>query len=270
MKKGRVSIVVGAARGIGFGIAKALAIRGDRLVLADPLFRDKKVCASVKAGLKGMVVLAATDITVPSQVNRLVADTVKRFGRIDCLVNSAGIGHAAPIQETDDADWEAVMGVNLTGAFLLSRAVSPVMIRQKHGRIIQIASIAAHTGAAGLSAYTASKHGLVGLVKGMACDLAPYGITVNAVCPGNIDTEMLAKLIAERARLQGKSTEDFRMDIVRKTPAGRLGKPSDIAAAVIFLTSDDAAYITGDALVVDGGRSLGPSAALPEESKGLK
>jgi NAD(P)-dependent dehydrogenase (short-subunit alcohol dehydrogenase family) len=226
------------------------------VVLADPLFLDGKIHASVKARLKGMSVLAATDITVPAQVNRLVADTMKRFGRIDCLVNSAGISRPAPIQETDPSDWEAVIGVNLTGAFLLSRAVAPVMIRQKHGRIIHIASTAAHTAAAGLSAYAASKHGLVGLVKGMACDLTQYGITVNAVCPGNNDTEMLAKVIAARARLQGRSPEEIRMDIVRKTPAGRLGQPCDIAAAVIFLTSDEAAYITGQALIVDGGRSL--------------
>lgn len=252
----RICIIVGAARGIGLGIAKGFANQGDQLVLADPLFRNRKVRAAVTAALAGKPVLITTDITASAQVDRLVKDVVKRFGRIDCLINSAGICRPASIQETSDADWAAVMAVNLTGAFLLSRAVSRVMIPQRSGRIIHIASTAAHTAAAGLSAYAASKHGLTGLIKGMACDLSQHGITVNAICPGPSDTEMLTKVIAERANLQNKTPEEVRADMVRKTPVGRLGQPSDIAAVALFLSSTAAAYITGQAVVVDGGRSL--------------
>lgn len=186
----------------------------------------------------------------------MAAETVKRFKKIDGLVNAAGINRPGPIQNMTDADWSAVIAVNLTAAFLLSRAVARHMIDQRYGRIIHIGSTASQTSAAGLAAYSASKHGLVGLVKGMACDLAPHGITVNAVCPGNTETEMLDTVINERARSQGKKPEEVREEMMRKTPLGRLGRPEDVAAAVLFLLSEEAEYITGQSLTVDGGRSL--------------
>ena len=255
-EKRYASIVAGAGRGIGLGIAKALGQRGDRLVLADLLFPESPTGSDYAGKFAEGTILMRTDITRVDSVERLTAAAVEKYGRIDCLVNSAGINRPAPVQETSDADWSAVMAVNLTGAFLLSRAVAKVMIKQGYGRIIQIASTAAHTAAAGLSAYAASKHGLVGLVKGMACDLARYGITVNAVCPGNSETEMLDTVIAERAKVQGVTPEEIRRDMVKKTPVGRLGRPADVAAAVLFLTSGEAEYITGQAFIVDGGRSL--------------
>ena len=130
------------------------------------------------------------------------------------------------------------------------------MMKQRSGRIVHIASTASHTAAPGLAPYAASKHGLVGLVRGMACDLAPFGITVNAVCPGNTDTEMLQAVVQQRAQHQGRTTEDVLDEIAKKTPLGRVGRPSDVAAAVVFLTSEEAGYITGQSLTVDGGRSM--------------
>jgi len=256
MKNHRICIVTGAARGIGLGIARSLAERGDEVVLADILFNDKAFQSAAEKAIGKKALMVEADVTSTEQVARLTADVVKRFGRLDCLVNAVGINRPAPVQDITDSDWKDVLSINLTGAFLLSRAAARQMIKQKHGRIIHIGSTASHTSAAGLAAYSASKHGLVGLVRGMACDLAQHGITVNAACPGNNETEMLDTVIAERAKLLGRTAEEVRRDIILKTPAGRLGKPGDVAAAVLFLASDEAEYITGQMLTVDGGRSL--------------
>ena len=256
MNKLRVSVVCGAARGIGLGIAEALARRGDQVVLADVLLSDETTRASVAASVGETALLLEADITQPDQVEGLIEETLERFGRLDCLVNAAGVNRPAPVYEATEADWDATIGVNMKGAFLLSRAAAGPMMEQGSGRIVHVGSTASHTAHAGGALYAASKHGLVGLVKGMACDLAPHGITVNAVCPGNTDTEMLATVLEARAKHQGRTPEDVRDDIVQKTPAGRLGRPGDVAAAVLFLTSDEAEYVTGQALTVDGGRSL--------------
>lgn len=252
----RISVVSGAARGIGLGIAGALAQRGDQVVLADVLFSDPAIRSNVASRLGGEAPLVAVDVTRVDQVEALVRETLERFGRIDCLVNAAGAARPGPFYDSTEADWDATIGVNMRGAFLLSRAVAEPMMKQRSGRIIHIGSTASYTAHAGGALYAASKHGLLGLVRGMACDLAPYGITVNAVCPGNTDTEMLAAVLEQRARHQGRTADEVRSDIIQKTPLGRLGKPTDVAAAVLFLTSDGAEYITGHALTVDGGRSL--------------
>ena len=256
MSRRYVLLVTGAARGIGFAIAEALVKRGDLVVAADLLFADSAVSESVSAALGAEALVLPVDITNAEEVDGLVAKAVERFGRIDCLVNSVGIARPEAVQEMATDDWQATIEVNLSGAFLLSRAVSKVMIPQRYGRIIHIGSTASHTSAAGLSAYSASKHGLIGLVRGMACDLSQYGITVNAVCPGNCETEMLDAVIAKRAALQGRTPDEVRQDMIRKTPAGRLGRPTDTAAAVLFFSSEEAEYITGQTLTVDGGRSL--------------
>jgi 3-oxoacyl-[acyl-carrier protein] reductase len=200
--------------------------------------------------------LLDVDVTQAGQVEGLVDGTLERFGRVDCLVNAAGVNRPGPFYDASEADWDATIDVNMKGAFLLSKAVARPMMAQRFGRIVHIGSTASHTAHAGGAPYAASKHGLVGLVKGMACDLAPFGITVNAVCPGNTDTEMLRAVLGSRARTQGRTPEQVRGDMIEKTPLGRLAEPRDIAAAVLFLTSDEAEYITGQALTVDGGRSL--------------
>jgi NAD(P)-dependent dehydrogenase (short-subunit alcohol dehydrogenase family) len=256
MAENRVSIVVGSARGIGLAIAQALARRGDRPVLADVLFSDAAIRSRVSADVGGNVTLQETDIASADAVAALIDETLRRYGRIDCLVNAVGINRPAPFYETSEADWERMIAVNLKGAFLLSQAVAKPMMKQRSGRIVHIGSTASHTGAPGLAPYAATTHGLVGLVRGMACDLAPFGITVNAVCPGNTDTEMLQAVVQQRARHQGRTPEDVLDEIAKKTPLGRLGRPSDVAAAVVFFTSEEAGYITGQSLIVDGGRSI--------------
>lgn len=256
MNQPLVSIVTGAARGIGLGIALAMAKRGDRLVLVDVAFSDPSARSAVVRRVGNDTILKAVDITLADQVEALVADVLKRFGRIDCLVNSAGVNRPAPVCEVTESDWDMMLDVNLKGAFLLSREVAKPMIKQKSGRLVHIGSTASHTAAPGIVPYAASKHGLIGLVRGMACDLSPHGIMVNAVCPGNTETEMLERVLEQRAQAQGKTLVELKNDLARKTPAGRIGTPQDIAGAVLFLTSADAAYITGQMLTVDGGRSL--------------
>jgi len=251
-----ISIIAGGARGIGFGIARALAARGDQVVVGDILFSEKKAAEQVKERIGQNAVTMELDVTRSDRVAEWFRRVIEQFGRIDVLVNAVGTVRPAPIQETSEADWDKVIDVNLKGAFLLSREAAVPMIRQKGGRIIHIGSTASHTSAAGLSVYSATKHGLIGLVKGMACDLAAYGITVNAVCPGNTDTEVLEKVFEHRAAAQHRTVEEVRGEVIAKTPAGRLGKPSDVAAMVLFLTSPEAEYVTGQALTVDGGRSL--------------
>lgn len=256
MAQPRVSIVTGAARGIGFGVAQRLERCGDRLVLADVSFQHASVRDEAGAKLTSEAILSGADICRVDEVAGLVEDALSRFGSIGALVNCAAVNRPSPIQDMTDENWDTTLAVNLRGAFVLSRAVAGPMMAQGSGRIVHIASTAAFTAAAGLSAYAASKHGLVGLTRAAACDLGRFGITVNAVCPGNTDTQMLRDVLEERGRLQGRTCEEVLDDIVRKTPAGRLGTPDDVAAAVLFLLSDEAQYITGQTLTVDGGRSL--------------
>ncbi len=251
-----VSIITGGARGIGFGIAQAMAGRGDQVVLGDILFSDRSITQTVQDQLGKDAVLMSLDVTKSDHVEEFMGKVADRFGKVDVLVNAIGTARPAPVYETSEADWDTMIDVNLKGAFLLSRAVCVPMMQQNRGRIVHIGSTASHTAAAGLSVYAAAKHGLVGLVRGMACDLAKYGITVNAVCPGNTDTEMLEKIFVQRAAAQNRTVEEVRSEVIAKTPAGRIGKPSDVAAAVLFLTSAEAEFITGQALTVDGGRSL--------------
>ena len=255
MKK-RVSMITGAACGIGLAIAEAMAKNGDRVILGDLLFSDKQICAKVSKKVGSACLLQEIDITDSAQVDRFIADIVRQFGRIDCLINSVGIVKPVPVYEMSDADWDLTMAVNLRGAFLLSRAVAKPMMKQKLGRIVHIGSTASFTAAAGIAAYVASKHGLVGLVRGMACDLAPFGITVNAICPGNTATEMFEAILSQRAKHQKCTIKDVRDEIISKTPLGRIGIPEDVVAAVLYLASNAAEFVTGQTLTVDGGRSL--------------
>lgn len=256
MSRQKVSLITGAGGGIGLAIANALIGRGDKVVLADVSFSQEDVRRKTTEALHAGAPLVTLDITQTESVGRQIDEIVSGFGRLDCLVNAAGMVRVGSFYELQDADWDATIDVNMKGAFILSRSVAGVMIRQRKGRIVHIGSTASQTAAAGGAIYAASKHGLLGLVRGMACDLAQFGVTVNAVCPGNTETEMLEKVLRERAQRQNCSLDEVRDEIIRKTPAGRLGQPRDLAEAVLFLTSDQAEFITGQALTVDGGRSL--------------
>ena len=241
---GQVAIITGASRGIGRSIAEVFRQAGARLSLVartPESLREVARSLSTEGGPADVLAIPA-DVAVERQVNEVVRQTVEAFGRVDILVNNAGLITAGSILKIEPAEWERVIGANLTGAYLFSRAVAPMMERQKGGRIINIASISAQTGGvSGGVHYSSSKGGMIAMTKTLARDLAPFGVTVNAIAPGQIDTD--PKLL----------TPEGRQHIIAQIPLGRLGLPVDIAYAALFLTSPMASFITGATLDVNGG-----------------
>ncbi len=239
----KVVIITGSGRGIGREIAGAFASEGARVVIAD-LNYEEAIAAADDLAISGANTLAVqVDITDPVQVQSLVDQTIKKFGKVDVLVNNAGVSVVRPFLDVTLDEWNFIIGVNLTGAFLCGQAVGRVMVEQGHGRIVNIASISGQRGATGRAAYGASKAGLIQLTKVMAVELAPKGITVNAVAPGPVVTEM-----SEQTH-----TEDTRRAYYERIPMLRYGLKNEIAAGVLFLASDDSSFVNGHILNVDGG-----------------
>ena len=238
---GRVALVTGASRGIGRAIAERLAAQGS-LVVAAARGEHARAVVETIAAAGGQAEAASLDITEEGASARLVASTLERHTRIDILVNNAGIARDQLMLRMKREDWDAVLATNLTGAFALTQAVLKPMIRQRGGRIISISSVVAQRGNAGQANYAASKAGLIGFTKAVALEVASRGITVNVVAPGLIETDMTRTL-----------TEEGREEWASQIPLGRLGTPADIASAVCFLASDEASYITGHVLAVNGG-----------------
>jgi 3-oxoacyl-[acyl-carrier protein] reductase len=238
---GRVALVTGASRGIGRAIAAKLAAQGATVVAAA---RERNAEATVGeiTAAGGTAEVASVDVGDAAAIDALVAGTLERHGQIDILVNNAGITKDQLLLRMKRADWDAVIATNLTGAFALTQAVLKPMIRQKGGRIVCISSVVGQSGNAGQANYAASKAGLIGFVKAVAQEVASRNITVNVVAPGLIDTDM-TKAISE------SSSEVWASQI----PLGRLGTPQDVAWTVCFLASDEAAYITGQVIAVNGG-----------------
>ena len=238
---GKTAVVTGASRGIGRGIAALLAARGAHVVAASRGDNAAQTVAEIEqAG--GRAELASADVTNSASIEALVSGTLERHGRIDILVNNAGIARDNLMLRMKREDWDQVLETNLTAAFTAAQAVLRPMIKQRGGRIISISSVVGQMGNAGQTNYAASKAGLIGFSKALAKEVASRNITVNVVTPGLIDTDM-TKAISERA--QGDWTSAI--------PLGRLGTPADVAAAVCFLASDEASYITGQVLAVNGG-----------------
>jgi 3-oxoacyl-[acyl-carrier protein] reductase len=238
---GRIAIVTGASRGIGRGIALKLAARGAHVVAAARGENARPVVDEIAAA-GGRADAATLDVTEPGSVEALVASTLERHGRIDILVNNAGITRDQLMLRMKRDDWDAVLATNLTAAFALTQSVLKPMIRQRGGRIVCISSVVGQSGNAGQANYAASKAGLIGFAKSVALEVASRGITVNVVAPGFVETDM-TRAVAEATREEWAS----------KIPLRRLGTPDDIAAAVCFLASDEASYITGHVLAVNGG-----------------
>lgn len=238
----RVAVVTGGAQGIGRAIAERLAREGAAVVIGDIKVDAGEATAADIRAAGGRASFVATDITQAEQATALAQHCLQHFGRIDVLVNNAGITRDGLFMMMPEADWDLVLLVNLKGAFLVTKAVVRAMMKQRYGRIVNISSVAGLAGNAGQANYAASKAGLVGFTKALAKELGPRGITVNAVAPGFVRTELTRDLPAD---LIAKATE--------LTPLGRLGTVEDVAAAVSFLASDDAAFITGQVLRVDGG-----------------
>jgi 3-oxoacyl-[acyl-carrier protein] reductase len=238
----RVAIVTGASRGIGRAVALALAEQGAKVVVnyaSSSMAADEAVKTISEMGEDAIALQA--DVSKSDQVDKLIEQTQEKFGRIDILVNNAGITRDTLLLRMKPEDWQAVIDLNLTGVFLCTRAVSKIMLKQRSGRIINIASVAGQMGNPGQANYSAAKAGVIGFTKTVAKELASRGVTVNAVAPGFIETDMTSNLT---------NTEE----ILKFIPLGRYGKPEEIAGMVRFLAADAAAaYITGQVFNVDGG-----------------
>ena len=237
----RVAIVTGASRGIGRAVARRLAAAGAAVVAAARGDHADGVAAEIRAG-GGRAVGVSVDVTDRQRIDAMVRTALDEYGRIDVLVNNAGIVRDQLVLRMSPADWDAVVATNLTAAFTCARAVLRPMIRQRGGRIINVGSVVGRMGNAGQANYAASKAGLEGFSKALAREVASRGITVNVVAPGMIDTDMTAGL-----------QESALAAMLAQIPMGRLGTTEDVAGAICFLASDEAAYVTGHVLAVNGG-----------------
>jgi len=241
----RVAIVTGSGQGIGREIALMLAEQGASIVISDiNAATAKEVAAEIEAK-NGKSIAIPVNVTVAAEVNKLVEQTLSSFGHIDILVNNAGITRDGLLLRMSESDWDLVLNINLKGAFICTQAVLRHMIRQRWGRIVNIASVVGLTGNAGQANYAASKAGLIGLAKTTAREVASRGITVNAVAPGFIDTGMTQKL-----------SENVKQEFLKQIPLGFFGLPKDVAYAVAFLVSEEARYITGQVINVNGGMAM--------------
>lgn len=240
--KGQVALVTGGARGIGKTIAEDLAKKGVNLAIADVSVESASETAKELAARGVKTQSLRLDVSKSDQVAKAFEDIVREFGRIDIVVNNAGITRDGLVLRMKEEDWDAVININLKGVFLCSKEAVKVMVKQKYGRIINIASVVAFMGNPGQANYSASKAGIVGLTKTVAREYASRGITVNAVAPGFISTAMTDAL-----------AENVKQEMLKSIPVGKFGSVEDVAHAVSFLASPESGYITGQVIHVNGG-----------------
>lgn len=241
--QGKKALVTGASRGIGKAVAIGLAEAGADVALvsrSDVLFQTAQEIE--KLGRKALVI--QEDLTRPEAAEKVVNATVKSFGRLDILVNNAGTTRRAPVEDYGDEDWEVVIELNLNAVFRLCRAAGKVMLARGYGKIVNVASLMSFQGGITIPAYTASKHGVAGLTKSLANEWAGRNITVNAIAPGYVRTEVTVPLQKDKVRNR---------QILERIPQGRWAEPEDMVGAVVFLASDASRYVQGHVLVVDGG-----------------
>ncbi len=241
--KGRTAVITGASRGIGFSIAELFAREGAQLALADINNAEIEQAARTIAESENAQTMAVTaDVSKARDCEQTINAALDKFGKIDILINNAGITKDGLLIRMAEADWDSVMSINLKGSFLMSKAAAKAMIKQRSGRIVNISSVAGQTGNAGQVNYSASKSGLIGLTKSLARELASRNILVNAVAPGFVNTNMTKNF-----------SEEIKAKLLEAIPLKRFAEPKDIARAALFLASEDSEYITGQVLAVNGG-----------------
>jgi NAD(P)-dependent dehydrogenase (short-subunit alcohol dehydrogenase family) len=245
---GRIALVTGAGRGIGRAVAVRLSAEGLRVALTA---RSADELAETAALCRGPAMTVVADLTEPSAAERIFAAVEAEWGPVEVLVANAGAGHSARIERTTDEDWQRMLELNLTAPFRCVRRAVPAMRAAGWGRIVVVASTAARVGEPYLAAYTASKHGVLGLVRSVAAELARTGITANAVCPGYVDTPMTDRTVESIVAATGRSAEQTRTWLAERQPIGRLITPDEVAGSVWFCVQNGA--MSGQAIPVDGG-----------------
>ena len=250
---GHVAMITGAANGIGRACAIRFAEEGANVTCLDVNESANQAAAAGCRELGVESIALSCDVTDPDSVKAAVEATMSQWGRVDVLVTAAGIYTGAPLPQVSLKQWQRLIDINLTGVFLSNQAVAEIMIRQKSGSIINISSMAGKTSFPASAEYSASKSGVIGLTRSVAMDLAPYGVTANAVCPGNTLTEMVKNVAAEVGVRDGMTAEEWLQMRANDCPMKRLAEPWEIAGVVAFLASKDSRYITGQAIEVDGG-----------------
>ena len=258
MLKGRVAIVTGGGSGIGRGIALGLAEKGVRVAVCG---RRAELLEQTVAQIRergGSAMSMPADVTDRNEVERFVDSVVNEWGQIDILVNNAGVSGRTPIDDPDDTRWLNILDVNLTGSYLCSKVVLPHM--KEPGRIVNMSSVLGRFGVPGYVAYCTAKHGIIGFTKALALEVAGRGITVNAICPTWVDTDMARQGIEETAAILGMSAEEFRTHAVAAVPIKRMAEVGEIVALTMYLCQTDAASITGQVINVCGGATAGSGA----------
>jgi NAD(P)-dependent dehydrogenase (short-subunit alcohol dehydrogenase family) len=251
---GKVAFVTGGSRGIGRTIARRFGAEGARVVLSA---RDLASCERAAAEIRaagGDAFAIECDVTLALSISNAIAAAIAKWGRIDILVNNAGMGGPTPLDDPDDSRWNSILATNLTGVFRMTREAAPFI--PQGGRIINLSSVVGRFGVAGLSAYSASKHGVIGLTRSLALELAPRRITVNAMCPGWVETEMAREGFRQIGRLERKTVDEGRQAAARMAPLGRVLDPEEVAGLAVYLASDEAMSVTGQAIVIDGGQVM--------------
>src|SRR5207244_958338 len=262
--KDKVSIITGAASGIGKATSLVFAREGAKVMCADVNAGGAEAVARQIADTGGEAESIKVDVSVEADVKNMISQTVARWGRLDILYNNAGIGYGMPVTQVPESEWDRLMGINLRGVFLGCKHAIPEMLKNGGGAIVNTASDAGLRGSAFLSAYCASKGGVVLLTKSLAAEWSGLGIRINCVCPGVIQTPILDPFIAQMQQTSGSTAEQLWQEMGAMHPIGRVGQPDEVAKAVTFLACDEASFITGVALPVDGGLEAGaPSRRSP-------
>lgn len=250
---GRKALVTGGGRGIGAEIARRLAKAGADVAVSARTREEIEAVADQLRGDGHEAAAIAADVADPGQLRALVAAATQRFGQIDILVNNAGVADAAPLPKIGLEDWNRMLAVNATGVFLLTQALLPPMAERGWGRVINVASVAGRQGAPYIAAYCASKHAVVGFTRAIAVEYAARGVTVNAVCPGYVDSPMTEETIRKISQRTGRSPDEAREILEGRSPQRRLFRPEEVAHLVVTLCAEEAGGVTGQAIVLDGG-----------------